>query len=58
MGHLIISIKSRGKNITAYISNSLNKERYFQKIRSLETHLETVHYSNVDNSSSIWARET
>ena len=32
VGHLIISNKSRGKNITTYISNSLNIEYYFQKI--------------------------
>ena len=32
LGHLIISNKSRGKNITVYISNSLNIEYYFQKI--------------------------
>ena len=50
VGHLIISNKSRGKNITTYISNSLNIEYYFQKIRELETNLETIHHSNVDNS--------
>ena len=33
VGHLIISNKSHGKNITTYISNSLNIEYYFQKIR-------------------------
>ena len=38
------------KNITSYILNSLNIEYYFQKIRELETHLETAHHSNVDNS--------
>ena len=50
LGHLIISNKSRGKNITAYISNSLNIEYYFQKIRELETHLDTFHHLNVNNS--------
>ena len=40
VGHLIISNESRGKNITTYISNSLNIEYYFQKIRELETNLE------------------
>ena len=32
VGHLIISNKSRAKNIITYISNSLNIEYYFQKI--------------------------
>ena len=49
VGHLIISNKSRGKNITTYISNSLNIEHYFQKIRELETHLDTFHHSNVND---------
>ena len=49
VGHLMISNKSRGKSITTYILKSLNMEYYFQKIRSLETHLNTVHHSNVDN---------
>ena len=37
---MIISNESRGKNITTYISNSLNIEYYFQKIRELEINLE------------------
>ena len=50
VGHLVISNKSGGKNITTYTSDSLNIEHYFQKIRELETNLETIHHSNVDNS--------
>ena len=50
VGHLVISNKSGGKNITTYISDSLNIEHHFQKIHELETHLDTVHHSNVDNS--------
>ena len=49
VGHLIISNKSRGKNITTHISNSLNIEFYFQKISSLQAHFRTVHHLNVDN---------
>ena len=56
--HLIISNESRRKNITTYISNILDIEYYFQKIHELETNLKTVHHSNVDNSWSIWTRET
>ena len=50
VGHLVISNESREKNITPYVSNSLNIEHYFQKIRELETHFDTVHHSNVDYS--------
>ena len=45
VGHLIISNESRGKNITTYISNSLNIKYYFQKIRELETNLEIIQMS-------------
>ena len=45
VGHLIISNKSHGKNITTCISYSLEIEYYFQKICELETHLDTVHHS-------------